>query len=344
MRRLLNLESRVDYRLMDVYDIALENLGSFDVVMFLGVLYHLKHPLLALERVCSVTRDLACVDSFVLREPHHTGLPFNGRLVMEFFETDEFGGQTDNWMAPSAPCLAAMCRTAGFARAELVGNLQYSASYACFRHWVPPPRNWGPAPQLVDVAHHLDFGINFSTSRDDYIVAWFDLDSSDLGLDDVFPEVSGYGVRPIHVGRGKSHGMATFKLPPGLKSGWHEVRLRVRGSRLSEPVRIAVDMPRSTDGIRISGVFDGCTWKPDELDLSRGNILSVWLAGLPESADRSRLWAKVDRQVVEIDYVEPHTGDTRQVNLVIPPDRRGDCRVEIGLGVAKATGRVRLLG
>jgi len=107
MRRMLNLESRVDYRLLDVYDIAPETLGRFDVVMFLGVLYHLKHPLLALEKICSVTRDLACVDSFVLREPHEAELPFEGRLVMEFFETDEFGGQTDNWVAPSAPCLAA---------------------------------------------------------------------------------------------------------------------------------------------------------------------------------------------------------------------------------------------
>jgi tRNA (mo5U34)-methyltransferase len=344
MRRIMNLESRVDYRLMDVYDIAPENLGQFDVVMFLGVLYHLKHPLLALERVCSVTRDLACVDSFVLREPHHVVLPFDGRLVMEFFETDEFGGQTDNWVAPSAPCLAAMCRTAGFARTALVGSLQYSASYACFRHWVPRQQDWGATPQLVDVAHHLDWGINFSTSRDDYIVAWFDVDSSDLGLDDVFPEVSGFGVRPIHVGRGEFHWMATFKLPPGLKAGWHEVRLQVRGSRLSEAVRIAVDLPRITEGIRITAVLDGNTWTADEIDLSRGTVLSVWLAGLPESADRSKLCAKVGRKVVEISYVEPHgIGETRQVNLVIPPDRKGECPVEISLGAAKATGHVRIV-
>ena len=71
MRRRLGLESRVDYQVLDVYELAPELVGRFDVVMFLGVLYHLKHPLLALEQVCSVTRDMACVDSFVLREPHH---------------------------------------------------------------------------------------------------------------------------------------------------------------------------------------------------------------------------------------------------------------------------------
>ena len=122
MRRMLGLETQVEYQLMDVYDISPATLGYFDIVIFFGVLYHLKHPLLALEKICAVTRELACVDSFVLREPHEQVLPFEGRLVMGFPETDEFGGQTDNWVAPTAPCLAAFCRTARLARAELVGK------------------------------------------------------------------------------------------------------------------------------------------------------------------------------------------------------------------------------
>jgi tRNA (mo5U34)-methyltransferase len=342
MRRMLNLERQVDYRLLDVYDISPETVGRFDIVIFFGVLYHLKHPLLALERVCSVTRDLACVDSFVLREPHQPELPFEGRLVMEFFETDEFGGQTDNWVAPSAPCLAAFCRTAGFARVELVGNLQYSASFACYRQWNPPQRDWGLAPRLIDTVHHLDFGMNFNSRRDEYIVAWFSLDSSHLGINDVFPEVSGYGVRPIHIGRQGPNWMATFKLPPGLERGWHEVRLRVRGSRLSEPIRIAVDLPLQSDELRITTVGDGATWKPDQIDLKLGTTLALWVAGLPESADRMSLRAKIDGRPVEISYVEPHGGgEPRQVNVIVPVRGDGESVVEIALGGAKAEYCVR---
>jgi tRNA (mo5U34)-methyltransferase len=342
MRRRLKLEGRVDYRLLDVYDIAPETVGMFDIVIFFGVLYHLKHPLLALEKVCSVTREMACVDSYVLREPHQAELPFEGRLVMEFFETDEFGGQTDNWVAPSAPCLAAFCRTAGFARAELVGDLQYSASFACYRTWVPPHPDWGIAPLLVDAVHHLDFGINFNSRRDEYVVAWFALDSSHLGINDVFPEVSGYGVRPIHVGRQGPNWMATFKLPPGLEPGWHEVRLRARGSRLSEPLRIAVDLPLHTDEIRITTIADGATWKSEEIDLSRGTTLAIWVAGLPESADRMSLRARVDGRAVEISYVQP-TGvsEARQVNLVMPREGGFEYAVEVALGAARAECRVR---
>ena len=281
----------------------------------------------------------------MLREPQQPDLPFDGRLVMEFFETDEFGGQTDNWVAPSAPCLAAFCRTAGFARAELVGDLQYSASLACYRHWEVPRQDWGPAPRLLDAVHHLNFGLNFSTRRDDYVLAWFSVDSGALGRDDVFPEVSGYGVRPIHLVKKEATWIVTFRLPPGLEPGWHEVRLRVRGSRLSEPARIAVDLPLVSDELRIANVADGTTWKPGEIDLSRGTTLALWISGLPESADRVSLRALAGGSPAEVSYVElPGPSEVRQVNIVMAPEGRGECLVEIAVGAAHAECRVRRIG
>src|SRR5580658_3153416 len=38
------LNSRIDYRILDVYELTPQKLGRFDIVLFLGVLYHLKHP------------------------------------------------------------------------------------------------------------------------------------------------------------------------------------------------------------------------------------------------------------------------------------------------------------
>ena len=49
------LDSRVEYRQMDMYELTPQRIGRFDIVLFMGVLYHLKHPLLALERVCALT-------------------------------------------------------------------------------------------------------------------------------------------------------------------------------------------------------------------------------------------------------------------------------------------------
>jgi len=52
------LASRVDYRQLRVYDLDPRDIGRFDIVLFIGVLYHLKHPVLALERVCAIARNL----------------------------------------------------------------------------------------------------------------------------------------------------------------------------------------------------------------------------------------------------------------------------------------------
>jgi hypothetical protein len=346
MRRLLALEHRVEYRLMDVYDLSPQVLGRFDIVMFQGVLYHLKHPLLALEKVCSVTSGLACVDSFVLREEHRPDRDIERRLVMEFFETDEFGGQTDNWLAPSIPCLAAFCRTAGFARVDLVAKLPYSASFVCHRQWIPPRQEWGPAPRLKDALHHLDFGVNFSVHRDDYIVAWFELETGNLTLDDVFPEVSRYGVRPIHVSREETtkerRWRTTFKLPPGLEPGWHDVRLRVRGGPLSNGARIAVDLPLGNASLRIESVRDGATWNPDEIDLSRGTTLAIWVEDLPEGTDRGNLRVTVDGHSVEVGYLEaPNPSGKRQINVAVPPECCPDPLVEVAVGTARSARRVR---
>ena len=129
------LGSKVDYRVMDVADLSVERAGRFDIVLFFGVLYHLKHPLLALEKVCEITKDLALVESFVtggelLAEGEQQ------RPSMEFYETGELCGRLDNWVGPNTRCLLAFCRTAGFARVELVETLSQRAHVVC-REIVP---------------------------------------------------------------------------------------------------------------------------------------------------------------------------------------------------------------
>ena len=48
-KKLLN--SKVEYVVEDVCHLTPRDVGYFDIVLFFGVLYHLKHPLLALERL-----------------------------------------------------------------------------------------------------------------------------------------------------------------------------------------------------------------------------------------------------------------------------------------------------
>jgi tRNA (mo5U34)-methyltransferase len=336
MRALLG--SRVEYLRMDVYDLDPARMGQFDIVLFMGVLYHLKHPLLALERVCSVTREMAAVDSFVLREEHRPGAGVDNRPVMEFYETSEFGGQTDNWCGPSVDCLRAFCRTAGFARAELMAILQHSACFACYRRWEEPVEPSAAAPELIDVFHNTDFGLNCDWRRDDYLSCWFRCAATQLGLDDVKPEVAGLGVRPIHVAPEENYWQVNFKVPPGLPAGWRDVALRIGDGPPSNALPVAVGMPLAESQPAIRGVRDGVTWKPDEVDLSAGDRLALWVSGLPENADRHNTCAMVDGEPAEVVWVERGREEpARQVNVCVPETiAAGSAKVWLEIGAGRS--------
>lgn len=59
------LESTVEFSQASVYDITPERFGTFDIVLFLGCLYHLRHPLLALELLYQVCKDYMILETHV---------------------------------------------------------------------------------------------------------------------------------------------------------------------------------------------------------------------------------------------------------------------------------------
>jgi tRNA (mo5U34)-methyltransferase len=107
------LGSRVDDRELDVLDLSPETVGVFDVVFFLGVLYHMKHPLLALERVFSVTRELLIMSTFV-------DATWTRRPAAAFYPRAEANSDPTNWWGPNPGAVVAMLETAGFTRVEVV--------------------------------------------------------------------------------------------------------------------------------------------------------------------------------------------------------------------------------
>lgn len=109
------LGSNVEFEEMDVYDLSPERVGMFDVVLFPGVIYHLRHPLLALERVASVTRDLMVLESYCIEGDYDPP-------AAQFYETDELLKDVTNWWGPNIQGMAAMTRAAGFRRAEIISR------------------------------------------------------------------------------------------------------------------------------------------------------------------------------------------------------------------------------
>src|SRR5262245_37348797 len=93
----------------------LARLGAFDVVLYLGVLYHMQHPLQALQRVAAVTGEVAVIESHAVLIPGQEHRP-----LCEFYEADELTGAVTNWWGPNHRALVGMCRAAGFRRVETV--------------------------------------------------------------------------------------------------------------------------------------------------------------------------------------------------------------------------------
>jgi tRNA (mo5U34)-methyltransferase len=116
----------LELRELSVYDIGILR-EWFDVVLFLGVLYHLRHPLLALDLIHEhVARDLLVFQSMQRGsagiEPLEEDYAFTevdvfdrpGFPKLHFIER-RYAGDPTNWWAPNRACSEALLRSAGFA-------------------------------------------------------------------------------------------------------------------------------------------------------------------------------------------------------------------------------------
>ena len=113
---------------IDVMDLAPERVGTFDLVLFLGVLYHLRHPFLALERVASVTRGQLILETVV-------DLVGFRRPAMAFYPGHELNNDPTNWWGPNVPAVRGMLESLGFNQVTVpspLPNAMYRAARAVY--------------------------------------------------------------------------------------------------------------------------------------------------------------------------------------------------------------------
>ena len=119
-RKVLN--SKVEDLEIDVLELSRERVGVFDLVLFLGVLYHLRHPLLALEKVASATGKQLILET-------HVDLLECDRQAMAFYPGRELNDDPTNWCGPNPAMVKAMLKTVGFKNVKIVfGPLKHATS------------------------------------------------------------------------------------------------------------------------------------------------------------------------------------------------------------------------
>jgi tRNA (mo5U34)-methyltransferase len=117
--------AEVELHNLSVYDVA-ELGAAFDVVLFMGVLYHLRHPLLALDLIHEhAAKDLLVFQSMQRGSDELTALqddyPFVETAVFDrpqfpklHFVEHSYAGDPTNWWIPNRACVEAMLRSSGF--------------------------------------------------------------------------------------------------------------------------------------------------------------------------------------------------------------------------------------
>jgi len=136
----------VDYKVDSVYQFLLRNRMRFDFVLFLGLFYHLRHPLLVLDRVSEIARQRVYFQTVIRGATPLTAvdpsLPSDKRaLVVKddydiketrvfehpdypkmYFIEKSYNNDSSNWWFCNETCVYALLRSAGFPSIVKVGD------------------------------------------------------------------------------------------------------------------------------------------------------------------------------------------------------------------------------
>lgn len=117
--------AEIEFRQLSVYDIATLDM-SFDLVLFMGLFYHLRHPLLALDLIReNVVGDLFVFQSMIRGEEDdgvfsqdypftETGIFLHPNFPRLHFIENCYSGDPTNWWIPNRSCVEALLRSSGF--------------------------------------------------------------------------------------------------------------------------------------------------------------------------------------------------------------------------------------
>jgi tRNA (mo5U34)-methyltransferase len=130
VRRALGLD--IEFRPLSVYDLSVASVGRFDVTLALGLIYHLKHLVLGLERLAQVTEDTLIVETALM--PEGSELIGSASRPAEYVVGDlrrplhtigwienppEVSESAYNWFLPSLDGAVALLKAVGFRHVEV---------------------------------------------------------------------------------------------------------------------------------------------------------------------------------------------------------------------------------
>lgn len=127
--------TRTHFKLGSVYDLNPDVLGYFDTVLFCGVLYHLRYPMLAIDNI----RRVATAEVFVETHISDEGLSQDNQDIplWRFYRLDEVNSDHSNWFGPNVVAVQQAFESAGFSTKFLNSSGERGRFHAVVREGLP---------------------------------------------------------------------------------------------------------------------------------------------------------------------------------------------------------------
>jgi tRNA (mo5U34)-methyltransferase len=152
----LRLQDKVSFKQMQVYDIARIK-KKFDIIIFMGVFYHLRYPMLAMDIVTQKVNKMLVFQTLTMPGEEvfdvkpdmdiyrRNDMLKRGWPKMAFIE-NKLAGDPTNWWAPNHSCILAMLRSCGLEVKATPGHEIYIAEPA--RHLPHIAASWNSSEYL----------------------------------------------------------------------------------------------------------------------------------------------------------------------------------------------------
>jgi tRNA (mo5U34)-methyltransferase len=127
--------TRTHFRLGSVYDLNPDVLGYFDTVLFCGVLYHLRYPMLGIDNIRRVATDEVFIETHLSDE----GLSQDNKNIplWRFYRLDELNCDHSNWFGPNVVAVQQAFESAGFSTKFLNSSGGRGRFHAAMREGMP---------------------------------------------------------------------------------------------------------------------------------------------------------------------------------------------------------------
>jgi len=120
------LDIDLEVKEIDISHLSPDSVGTFDVVLFLGVFYHLLDPIVALQRVAKLAREVLIIET-------HTDALEISRPAMIMYAGSELRNDPTNWWGPNPACMVALLKECGFAKVDAAWSACPRSVYHAWR-------------------------------------------------------------------------------------------------------------------------------------------------------------------------------------------------------------------